>query len=41
MLLTCGPWDNTVRWIPPLVVSEGQINEALGIFREALQETLG
>ena len=40
MLLTCGPWDNTVRWIPPLVVTEGQINEALGIFREALSQTL-
>jgi 4-aminobutyrate aminotransferase len=25
ILLTCGPWDNTIRWIPPLVVSEEQI----------------
>ena len=38
MLLTCGPWDNTIRWIPPLVVSSSQIDEALKIFREALKE---
>ena len=41
LLLTCGPWDNTVRWIPPLVVTESQINQAVGIFREALEEVLG
>lgn len=40
MLLTCGPWDNTIRWIPPLVVSEQQINDALNIFRAALHEVL-
>lgn len=37
MLLTCGPWDNTIRWIPPLVVNESQINQALQIFEQALQ----
>lgn len=36
MLLTAGPWDNTIRWIPPLVVTEDQINEALNIFESAL-----
>lgn len=41
MLLTCGSWDNTIRWIPPLVVNTSQINDALGIFREALEEVLG
>jgi 4-aminobutyrate aminotransferase len=41
MLLTCGPWDNTIRWIPPLVVSAGQIEEGLGIFAEALGEVVG
>jgi 4-aminobutyrate aminotransferase len=40
MLLTCGPWDNTIRWIPPLVVQEGQIHEALSIFGESLREVL-
>ncbi len=36
MLLTCGPWDNTVRWIPPLIVTPEQIEAAVGIFREAV-----
>jgi 4-aminobutyrate aminotransferase len=36
MLLTCGSYDNTIRWIPPLVVNEAQVKEALGIFEEAL-----
>ena len=36
MLLTCGPYENTIRWIPPLVVNEGQIDEALMTFEEAL-----
>ena len=37
MLLTAGPWDNTIRWIPPLNVTEGQINEALKIFEASLE----
>ena len=40
LLLTCGPWDNTIRWIPPLIVSEGQINQALEILEDSLQEVL-
>lgn len=39
LLLTCGPWDNTVRWIPPLVVNESHIKQALGIFDAALRAT--
>jgi 4-aminobutyrate aminotransferase len=39
MLLTCGPWDNTIRFIPPLVVSQGQIQEGLEIFSAALKDT--
>jgi 4-aminobutyrate aminotransferase len=38
MLLTCGPWDNTIRWIPPLVVTPQQIDEALGIFKGSLSQ---
>ncbi|MCB0228224.1 MAG: aminotransferase class III-fold pyridoxal phosphate-dependent enzyme, partial [Anaerolineae bacterium] len=38
MLLTCGPWDNTIRWIPPLVVSREQIDQSLSIFADALAE---
>lgn len=41
LLLTCGPWDNTIRWIPPLVVSGQQIDTALNILKESLKEVLG
>jgi 4-aminobutyrate aminotransferase len=37
LLLTCGTYDNVIRWIPPLIVNEKQINDALGIFGEALK----
>ncbi len=40
LLLTCGPWDNTVRWIPPLVVTQEQVDEALVACREALEEAI-
>lgn len=36
MLLTCGTYDNVIRWIPPLVVTPAQIDEALAIFASAL-----
>jgi 4-aminobutyrate aminotransferase len=36
MLLTAGPWDNTIRWIPPLTVTKEQMNDALNIFEAAL-----
>ena len=36
LLLTCGPWDNTIRFIPPLVVTSDQIEHALAIFAESL-----
>jgi 4-aminobutyrate aminotransferase len=36
LLLTCGTYDNTIRWIPPLIVTEAQVNDALQIFRDAL-----
>jgi 4-aminobutyrate aminotransferase len=38
MLLTCGPWGNTIRWIPPLIVTREQVLEALAVFEEALAE---
>jgi 4-aminobutyrate aminotransferase len=41
LLLTCGPWDNTIRLIPPLIVTSSQIDNALGIFANALKQTLG
>jgi 4-aminobutyrate aminotransferase len=36
LLLSCGTYDNVIRWIPPLNVSSQQINEGLKIFGEAL-----
>jgi 4-aminobutyrate aminotransferase-like enzyme len=38
LLLRCGPHGKeTVRWLPPLLVSREQIDEAVGIFEEALK----
>ncbi len=39
LLLTCGPWDNTIRFMPPLVVTEEQVNEALSILESSLKES--
>jgi 4-aminobutyrate aminotransferase len=36
LLLTCGSYDNTVRWIPPLVVNASQIEDGLERFERAL-----
>ncbi len=38
LLLTCGTYDNVVRWIPPLIVNQEQIETAVTAFREALAE---
>ncbi|MBI5842280.1 MAG: aminotransferase class III-fold pyridoxal phosphate-dependent enzyme [Chloroflexi bacterium] len=40
LLLSCGTYDNTIRWIPPLNVTPEQINDGLQIFGEALKEVL-
>lgn len=40
LLLTCGPYGNTIRWIPPLIVTAEQIDEALQIFADAIQEVV-
>jgi len=41
LLLTCGTWDNTIRVIPPLVVSTDQIEDGLARFERALARVLG
>jgi 4-aminobutyrate aminotransferase len=38
LVLTCGA-GNVVRWIPPLDVERPEIEEALGIFQQALEDT--
>jgi len=40
LLLTCGTDDNVIRWIPPLVISEEQLEEALNIFERALDSVV-
>ncbi|MBK9926373.1 MAG: aminotransferase class III-fold pyridoxal phosphate-dependent enzyme [Anaerolineales bacterium] len=40
LLLSCGTYDNTLRWIPPLNVTSEQINDGLKIFGEALGEVI-
>ncbi|MEE8390276.1 MAG: aminotransferase class III-fold pyridoxal phosphate-dependent enzyme [Anaerolineae bacterium] len=40
LLLTCGPWGNTVRWIPPLTVTQEQMEKALAAFKGALEEAI-
>jgi 4-aminobutyrate aminotransferase len=39
LLLTCGSYDNIIRWIPPLVVNQQQVKDALGMFERALSKT--
>lgn len=38
LLITCGPWDNTIRFIPPLVVNQEQVKQSLEVFDKALRE---
>jgi 4-aminobutyrate aminotransferase len=40
LLLSCGTYDNTLRWIPPLNVTSEQINDGLRIFGESLKEVI-
>ncbi len=40
LLLTCGTYDNTIRWIPPLNVRPEQINDGLQKFGEALKAAI-
>lgn len=40
LLLSCGTYDNTLRWIPPINVTAEQINTGLQVFGEALKEVV-
>ncbi|HTP02491.1 MAG TPA: aminotransferase class III-fold pyridoxal phosphate-dependent enzyme [Anaerolineales bacterium] len=40
LLLTCGTYDNTIRWIPPLNVTSEQINDGLRVFGDALRTVI-
>jgi acetylornithine aminotransferase/4-aminobutyrate aminotransferase len=39
LMLRCGPYGEIVRWLPPLIVNQQQIDGATGIFEEALKAT--
>jgi 4-aminobutyrate aminotransferase len=38
LIMMCGTYGNIIRWIPPLVVTKKQIDDAVVIFTEALRE---
>ncbi|MGJ3239105.1 MAG: aspartate aminotransferase family protein [Anaerolineae bacterium] len=40
LLLTCGTFENVIRFIPPLIVTQAELDEGLAIFEEALQSVL-
>lgn len=40
LLLTCGSYDNVIRWIPPLIVNEQQVDDAVNIFTQALMDVV-
>jgi 4-aminobutyrate aminotransferase len=37
ILLTCGSYGNVIRWIPPLIIDDSHLDEALDIFARALE----
>jgi len=41
LLLSCGTYENVIRWIPPLVVTEAQIDDAVDIFEQAVRDAVG
>jgi len=41
LLLSCGTYENVIRWIPPLVVTEAQMDDAVDIFEQAVRDAVG
>ena len=41
LLLTCGVYSNCIRVLVPLVISDGELDEALAVWEEALAVALG
>ena len=40
LMLGCGTFNNIIRWIPPLVMSEDEMNDGLSRFENALKKVL-
>jgi 4-aminobutyrate aminotransferase len=38
IVLPCGTYGNVIRLIPPLIIDESHVSEALGIFEAALRQ---
>jgi 4-aminobutyrate aminotransferase len=36
LLLTCGPYNNVVRFIPPLITTAAQVDEGVARWQRAL-----
>lgn len=41
LLLGCGAYGNVIRWIPPLVVTEAELEEGVEMFRRAMKRAAG
>jgi 4-aminobutyrate aminotransferase/(S)-3-amino-2-methylpropionate transaminase len=41
LLITCGVYGNTIRVLVPLVITDAELEEALGAWEEALEAVLG
>lgn len=40
LILSCGTFENVIRWIPPLIVTEADIDEAVAIFEAAVASAM-
>jgi 4-aminobutyrate aminotransferase/(S)-3-amino-2-methylpropionate transaminase len=41
LLLKCGIYSNCIRVLTPLVISDAELDEALGVWEQALDASLG
>lgn len=41
LLATCGPYNNVLRWAPPLTISEDEIQQGIQIFKEVIKKKWG
>ncbi len=40
LLLNAGTYNNVIRWMPPLIVNESQVSQALAAFEAAIKATM-
>lgn len=40
LLLSCGTYKNIIRWIPPLIITSSQIDDAVTIFEQSLNSVI-